>query len=46
MHRDGKQLIPVLTTIGVCDFINDLSRDEIYSAIETFERDFADSEAA
>lgn len=46
MHRDGKQLIPVPTTIGVCDFINDLRWDEIRSAVEALERDFADSKAA
>lgn len=46
MHRDGKQLIPVPTAIGACDFINDLRCDEICSAVEILEREFGNEVAA
>jgi 2-epi-5-epi-valiolone synthase len=45
MHRDGKQLIPIPTAIGACDFINDLRRDEIRRAVEALEMEFSNSEA-
>ena len=46
MHRDGKQLIPVPTGIGVCDFINDLEWDEVCSATDAMRDLFSDSDAA
>lgn len=45
MHRDGKQLIPIPTAIGACDFINDLRLDEIRSAVNFLETKFAGREA-
>ncbi len=45
MHRDGKQLIPIPSSIGVCDFINDLSWDEVHSAVKALAGEFLDSEA-
>lgn len=43
MHRDGKQLIPIPKAIGECDFINDLTWDEIHRAVEFCENEFANS---
>ncbi len=42
MHRDGKQLIPMPTTIGACTFINDLRLEEIRRAVGVFEGEFAE----
>lgn len=46
MHRDGKQAIPIPTAIGACDFIHDLRRDEIRSAVAILEREFGGEVAA
>ncbi len=45
MHRNGKQSIPVPSSIGTCDFINDLSRDEVCNAVKFFNNKFREGEA-
>lgn len=37
MHRNGKQLIPIPVAIGNCDFVNDLTQEEICNAVNFFQ---------